>query len=721
MTNAGVLLGTASYMSPEQARGKTADKRADVWAFGVVLFEMLSGARLFEGETISDTLAAVLRADPDWTKLPEATPAVIRRLLVRCLQRDPHKRLPDIGAARLELQELLAGGAESASMPVAALPATRETGSPWMRSAPWLLAALLGLTAAFLGWRLAELGRRPVHVLRATIAPPPKSTFNLVVTAPAPPALSPDGTKVAFGTLDADGKTRLYVRRLDAPQASVLTGTEDAVYPFWAPDSRMLGFFSGGKLRTIDTTGGPPISLCNVEDDPKGGAWSGSGVIVFAASSAGPLQRVPATGGEPAALTKLDAKRGENSHRHPRFLPDGTHFLYVARMGDSQAAEGHPIVLGSLDGGAETVLLRSPSQAVYASGHLLFMRERTLMARRFDARHLQLTGEAFPVADGVRSLSFASATAVFSASDDGLLAFVAGGSDVQTTLRWLGRDGNPVGTLGEPGEYTDPAVSPDGSRVAVELRDDKTGRDIWVFDVARGIRSRFTFDAGNETYPVFSPDARTLYYASSKKGHSDLYRKALDGSAEEELLYASGSDKVPFAVSPDEKYVAYLDSTPETKSDIWVLPLSGERKPQLFLQTKFTDYPCAFSPDGKWLAYGSDESGKFQIYVTSFPKPGRKWQVSSEEGAYAQWSADGKEIVYHAVSGELVGVPVLPKPDGLEISAAHPLAKIQGPAVSIYKLWSAPGDMKKFLVNAPGQQANTSLDLVVNWPAALKR
>src|SRR5262249_16794555 len=343
------------------------------------------------------------------------------------LQRDPHKRLPDIGAARLEVQELLAGGAEAAS-PAAALPAAREERSAFARRLPWALAALFGLAAALLGWQLADLARRPARVLRASIAPPDKTTLNLVVITPAPPAVSPDGTKIAFGALDPDGKTRLYVRRLDAAQASVLSGTENAVYPFWAPDSRTLGFFSDEKLRRIDTTGGPPVPLCKA-DDPKGGAWSSSGVIVFASAASGPLSRVPASGGEPVVLTKLDPKRGESSHRHPRFLPDGKHFLYVARVAESYAAEGHPCVLASLDGGPEKVLLHSPSEAVYASGHLLFMREKTLMARPFDARHLEFSGEAFPVVDGVRLLSFASATGVFSASDEGLLAYMSGASD----------------------------------------------------------------------------------------------------------------------------------------------------------------------------------------------------------------------------------------------------------------------------------------------------
>jgi len=708
--DAGVLIGTASYMSPEQARGKSADRRADIWSFGVLLFEMLSSQRLFRGESISETLGAVLHVDPDWTKLPSTTPPALRRL---------KRRLPDIGSARLELQELIAGDTEDALL-IATSAAPRR--GALARLAPWALAAALAVTAGLLALRDRGSALRPPRVTRVSVAlPAAAAAFQLEPTLPAPPVVSPDGTKLVFGAVEAAGRWRLWVRRLDSPEASVLPGTEDAVSPFWSPDSRSIGFFADFKLKVMEVGGGPPFSICDAPDG-KGGTWSSAGVIVFAPTFDGPLSRIPAGGGEPVAVTKLDGKRGETSHRHPRFLPDGRHFLYVARMPNA-GVEGNAIVLASLAGGEEKLLLRSPAQAEYASGHILYVKERTLMARPFDAKRSAFTGDGFPIAEKVLVLSVTSGIAAFSSSND-VLAMLTGSGESAVKLQWIDRDGTARGTLGDPADYVGPRLSPDGSRMASIIRDPTYGQDLWIFDVARGAGTRFTFDPAIESSPAFSPDGKTLYYASNKRGHQDLYSRPLDGASDEVLLYESKLDKYPGFASPDGKALVYTEDSPQTKADIWILPLVGDRTPRPFLKTAFTEYPAAFSPDGKWLVYGSDESGKMHLYVTSFPRPGRKWQVSVEEGLFASWSADGKEILYHGSSAQLIAVPVREKDGGLELGAARPLFKLPAPpSFSPYNSveWTAAPDHGRFLVRVRGATPRALVDLVLNWPSGLER
>jgi len=385
--------------------------------------------------------------------------------------------------------------------------------------------------------------------------------------------------------------------------------------------------------------------------------------------------------------------------------------------------QGNAIVLASLDGGEERVLLRSPAQAEYAAGRILYLNDRTLMARPFDARRLAFSGDGVPIAEKVLLLSVTSGIAAFSASDD-VLAMLTGNAVTGVRLQWFDRDGTSRQALGDAADYVHPRLSRDGTRLAAVIRDPSFGQDVWTFDVGRGIGTRFTFDPAVESSPAFSADGKTLFYASNKRGHLDLYERALDGGSDEALLLASGADKYPALASPDGKALVYLEDAPDTKWDIWSLPLAGERTPQPFLKTPFNEYPAAFSPDGRWLVYGSDESGKTHLYVTSFPRPSRKWQVSTEEGSYASWSADGKEIVYHGVSGQLLAVAVTERDGGLEIGAARPLFKLQSsPSLSIFGAvdWGAAPDHKRFLVRTRDQTTVPLVDLVLHWPAALKR
>ena len=716
LTQEGTILGTFQYMAPEQLEGKEADVRTDIFAFGAVLYEMAAGKKAFSGASQASLIAAILEREPaPVSAIQPMTPPALDRVVKTCLAKDPEDRFQTAHDVKLQLQWIAEGGSQAGvAAPVAVRRRNRER--LWMSA-----AVLFALLAAAFGFLFLRNLREPPRVLRSSIAPPSGAAFWLDPGTPGPPALSPDGRKLTFSARGADGKVLLYVRSLDAVEAVALPGTDEALYPFWSPDSRSIGFFTGSKLKAVEAEGGPPVTLCSTDNDPKGGSWNRTGTIIFARGSATTLSRVPAGGGEPVEITHFDAKRGDDSHRHPRFLPDGKHFLYLARS-PRAATEGHAIVVASLDGGPEKVLLRSPAGVEYASGHLIFLRERMLMARPFDTGRLAFAGDAFPLAENVSLLSLAAAAGVFSASQNGILVYQTSLGSAGAKLAWQDRNGKPQGTLGEPADFVEVALSPDGKRAAATVRDPATGnRDIWVYDVSRNLGTRFTFDPANENSPAWSPDGQWIAYASSRKGHEDVYRKAVAGSSEEELLLESSSDKEPGVFSPDGRLLAYTDNAKDTKGDILLLPMDGQRKPQVFLRTQFNEYPAAFSPDGRWLVYGSDESGKFQLYVTSFPAPGRKWQVSREEGGYAYWSKDGKEIVYHGFSGTIWAVEVAERSDSLDLGAPKPLFKLSAPPKGTGAEIYPTSDHQRFLVLDHGQKPNALLNLVVNWTAAAKR
>jgi Tol biopolymer transport system component len=719
-THAGVILGTAAYMSPEQARGKAVDRRADIWAFGVVLYEMLVGGTLFGGETATDIIASVVKEQPDWEKLPEDTPRVLRSLLRRCLVKDPRQRLRDIGDARLELDLAQSGRSEepepAPSAAAAGTPTTR-----WRRIAPWAFAAVLAVGAVGLAALLAL--RRPPEapVVRFEVPAPEGGSFQLNPARPGPVRVSPDGTMLAFSAVVGTEGTRLLVRRLDEPEARVLPGTDGAQYPFWSPDSRHIAFFAEGKLKRVGASGGPPLTLCDAGDG-KGGSWGSQGVIVFAPSFDSTIRRIPETGGEPEPVTTFDEDRNDDSHRHPRFLPDGRHFLYVARHA-SGASEGQAIVVGSTDGMVPRELLRSPAAVEYAAGHLFFLRDQTLMGQAFDLDRRELSGEAFPIADPVTLVAAGTAHAVFSVSPGGVMAWQEGGGPgAGEKLVWRDREGAELETLGDPAPYLGVRLSPDGEHAIVSIADTQLGTtDLWVYDVKRGLRSRFTFDDAEDDSPAWSPDGDRVAFASNRRGQFDVYVKSLGGPGEEELLYESEEEAYPSEWHPDGSVLALWVRSRETSWDIWVLPLDGERTPGPFLETPFIEGGAAFSPDGRWLAYFSDESGRFEVYVRPFRGPGRQWQVSSEGGAWPHWTRGGREIVYHGLDGRVVAAPVEVRGDSLIIGAVEALFETRpaGPEV----LFDVTTDGRRFLNRelVAEQTDPRPLSVLVSWPAALER
>jgi eukaryotic-like serine/threonine-protein kinase len=730
-TQTGVLLGTAAYMSPEQAKAKPVDRRADIWAFGCVLYEMLTGKKAFPGDAVTEILAAVLKNEPDWSLLPSATPMRVRVLLQRCLQKDPKQRLRDIGDARISLDEVLAGAPEAATGIVAA-------------ARPWWLWAVSGV-AGFLALGMAlfaflyfhrELPASPIT--RFEIPVPEKTSVEPFV------AVSPDGSKLAFIGTGAGG-TRLWVRSLETMEARPLDGTEGMTgWPIWSPDSRFIAFSASGKLKKIESTGSPPVTLC---DAPAGGGgvWTSKDMIVFG-SNAG-IQEVSASGGSPSSVTTGGASI------NPSLLPDGRHFIYWR---GSPGGSGIGIYVGSLDGKSPEAspkkLLPDVSPVVaYAPssdpsvGYLLFVRgattagaSGTLMAQPFDTRRLELTGEAVPIAERVSNLSF-------SASASGVLIYVAGSSTnpentqggIQGQLAWFDRSGRVLGTFGDPGLYRTVALSPNGKRVAFDRPIDPrnpTQRNIWLYDFERGVSTRFTFDSGWDSDPVWSSDGGRIAFSSERGEGFNLYQKVSNLTGEDELLFKASGAKLPSSWSPDGRFLLFFRPTPPTH--VWLLPLGGtaaDRKPISFSDSPFNIAAAHFSPDGRWIAYSSDESGRNEIYVRPFdvssvtdtsavtvvPETG-KWQVSIDGGTNPHWSRDGKEIFFlSSVGGMMMSVPV--NTSGT-FQAGVPKALFKVPAGVLFYDVSADG--KRFLMAAPsGASASTQppFTVVLNWEALLKK
>ena len=703
-TAAGVILGTAAYMSPEQARGKKVDRRADIWAYGVVVWEMLTGHKLFEGETVSDVLAAVLTREVDLEALPIATPVSIKRMLARCLARDPKNRLQWIGDARLDLKDE-AGEEYSPGEAVGA--ATRG------RLLPWLAAAVLAVVAVA-ATVVAVRNPAPVErTFRFSISPPEGSLYHLDGLGPGPVTLSPDGGRIVFSVRNQDDAVRLCVRRLDAIEIECLDGTEGAQYPFWSPDGKEIGFFTRitSDLNVIPADGGVARTLAPSRNG-KGGSWNRDGVVVYTPDSNTPLFAVPAAGGEPRQLTMLDEERGDNSHRHPFFLPDGRRFLYLARS--VRGSDANAVMVGSLDGDPDIEILKSPAAAIYVAGHMLYLRGTNLMARAFDAERLAFTGDERELADDLMTVTGA-ARGVFSATDE-LLIFQRGQAETSSELVWLDRKGNRLGALGDIASYFSLTISPDGTRVAVPITDERTGtHDLWIYDVARDLRSRITFNDGEDMVPVWSPDGRQLYFASNREGPLNVYRLRLEESEEPEFVY--GDERTTFAssVSPDGKRLLLVVQGQTTANDLLILDLEKGGEPDMFRATRFDEEHAVFSPDGRWIAYSSNESGRPEIYVAASSGHGRHQQLSTGGGIWPKWIGATSEVVYQDADGRFVSVPVRTRESGIEIGA--PTILFDGfSGTRLYQIYDVAPDGSRILYRAFfEEELPDPPTVVVNW------
>jgi len=710
-TEVGVILGTASYMAPEQAAGRVVDKRADIWSFGVVLWEMLTGKRLFQAEDVTHTLADVLRAPISFDALPAGTPAVVTDLLKRCLDRDVKTRLRDIGEARVAIQRCLANPAPpvAESVPLSA---------PLPSRLGWVLggiAALFAMAAAGLGYIHFRETPPAEHPLRYTIEAPQGGDVQTAT-------LSPDGRYVVMSAA-VNGKRQLWLRQLDALQAQPMPTTDEAAYPFWSPDSRYIGFFAQGKLKKIAASGGPAQSLCDAPTG-RGGTWNRDDVIVFSPTNgASGLQRVPAAGGVPADVT-----RRKDQYRYPVFLPDGRHFLYTARVG-GLAAETNGIYLGSLDAQESIRILPDLSQAEFVrspsgGGYILFVRRNNLMAQPFDAASGRTSGDVFPVAEGV-SVSPNDA-AVISASETGLLLYGNRGERSGNQLSWFDRAGKILGTASVPGNVLTPAISPDERSIAFK-RDD----DIWLRDVARGTDIRFT-TRGPAAAPFWSPRGDRIAFEYAL-GAANLYQKVVGGSGEDEVLLVSANSKSTHQWSRDGRFVVYSEVDPKTKRDLWVLPLEGDRKPIPFLRTEFNELLGQLSPDSKWMAYTSDETGTREVYVRPFPPADGKWRISTTGGAMPRWRGDGKELYYADADGKMTAVAVKAVPASVtakpSFEPSAPVALFESHMIAaevtdVVFQYDVTADGKRFLiVTSASLDVATSppLTVDVNWLARLKK
>ena len=716
-TQAGVILGTAAYMAPEQARGAAVDKRADIWAYGVVLYEMLTGKPPFAGETVSDTLAAVLRSEPQW----DVIPTEIRRLVRRCLEKDPKRRLRDIGEARVAIEDVLAGLPEA--QPASAARAGRF--SKHVRFAPWLLAAALLLTTLVISGVHFRETPPAERVVRATIALPAKAQVLSFV-------LSPDGRYLTLAAR-VDGTQRLWLRPLDALDPQPLPGTEEGQYPFWSPDSRYIGFFAQGKLKKIAVTGGAVQTLCDAPDG-RGGAWNQQGVIVFAPSlvSAG-LQRVPAVGGAPSPVTRAES----GAHRFPIFLPDGHRVLYLAN--GSKTADQQGIFVASLDSKESRQVLADVSNAFYAPpvagsrlAHILFVRNGALMAQPVHPATLQLAGEASPVVDGVGSGPHVGFFR-FSGSSDDSLTVQAATTLPSSQLTWFDRNGRQAGVVGQPGYISSFSISPDGKKVAstrFSSSDRFVGSDIWLQDVERGAESRFTLKGVNFA-PVWSPDGSSIAYSrganASGAVQSEVYQKHTNGTGQEELLAHADTRLTPVSWSRDGRFVILAGNF-----DLLVLPLEGDRKPEPFVASEFQETQGQLSPGGKWMAYTSNETGRFEVYVEPFPRgagAAGKWPVSTAGGEEPRWRPNGQELFYLDPGGRLIAVPVQNRGPGFAMGAPQVLFDTRlsredrrlGFTSPIILSYDVAPDGKRFLVRTIREQGvEAPLVLVTNWQALLK-
>ena len=719
-TREGVILGTAAYMSPEQARGKPVDRRADIWAFGCLLYEMLTGTQAFGGDTVTDVIAAVVTREPDWSALPAGATPRTREVLRRCMEKDPRRRYRDIGDVRFELEE--SSRADERPAPAAAAAAAPARATAQRGVVPWAVAALAILAATGFGIAYRQATTMRPHSFRAHLLPPAKTSFNFDA-ATGGPVLSPAGDRVVFSATDASGRKLLWVRPLDSLTAQPLDGTDDASFPFWSPDGRFVAYFAGAKLKKIDTRGGPPQSVCAAPAG-RGGSWSSSGVIVFAADVQEGLHQVQAAGGAAVPLTEVDADRQQTSHRWPHFLPDGRRFLYFAGNPFATAQDTNGIYVGSLDGKEKRFLAAADSNALYAPpGYLLFLRDRSLMAQPFDAESIRATGDAFPIAEEVanpQSYRLGS----FSASTDGTLVYQSGEHGRQQPT-WLDAAGNEQGAEGEFALVFTLRLSPDGKHLAQGIQDLQTKNlDIWLRDLARGVKTRFTFDPAIEYHPVWSPDGSRIAYSSNRKLHFDLYVKSAAGAGEPELLFASDADKFVTDWSPDGRTLAFMSSDSKTKTavDIWTLAMDGSGKASAFIQTPFSEGHAAFSPDGRWIAYQSAESGKLEIYITTFPTPAGKWQVSQGGGMEPRWRRDGARLYFRTADGTLMEAAVGAKGAALEVGTPRAVSKLRlaevAPRLSGYDVSPRDG---RLLVLRPETVESTPLTLVTRWTDSIRQ
>ena len=711
LTQQGMVVGTFQYMAPEVLQGQPADARSDIFSFGCVLYEMITGRRAFDGKSQLSVLAAILDKEPEsLTALAPSSPPALDYIVKSCLQKNPDDRFQTAHDIKLQLKWIAeAKPGSSTAIPVVASQ-TRKSSLPWIAAV--VAAAVL---AALAGYFLHPRAQTPI--IRASIAGPEKAPLRLTGDFAGPPVLSPDGTMLAFTATASDGASALWVRPVDKLDAHILAGTHDAKFPFWSADSRNLAFFAEGKLKTVDLSGGLPASVC---DSPqgRGGTWGPDGTILFTSDTQLPIFRVNAAGGTPVPVTHIDSKV-HTSHRWPFFLPDGKHFLYLAVTHDLSHPQNNGVYFASLDGKENVLVFRSLANAIYANGYLLFGRGPQLMAQAFDPSTGRLSGDPQVLANDIAN-DLSTWHVDVSASNSGLLVMGNGGNE-DWQLVWADLDGKATDVLaGNLGNLNSARISPQQDRVALNI--DAGASDIWVYDIARKIRTRLTFGPVQNTNPVWSPDGNWIAYGSARNGRNQIFRKRSDGSGGEELLAEDETALFPTDWSRDGKYLIYSrGGILANGEEVWALPLEGTHKP--FVVVPHSDNAFAtygmLSPDGRYLAYTSSESGQMQVYVIPFLKGQGKWQVSRDSGSLPQWSHDGKTLYYFSSNNSFVTVPITESNESLQIGSPQ----VHGSVLVTFQqfFYDLSLDGKRILLNSISDKGEQSMSIIANWPAALKK
>lgn len=700
----GVILGTAAYMSPEQARGRTVDKRTDIWAFGCVLYEMLTGQQAFAGEDVTDVIARIVRGEPKWSALPPNTPAKIRQLLKRCLTKDPGRRLRDIGDGKIEIEE--AGKTESEQEQRKRAP----IGLAWLIAAAMALIAAVAVATVLRGPN-SQSEIRNSQSMRFSISPPKGWRFLEAPTAQEI-AISPDSKRLAFTVESEGGDYHYAIRVIDSLEAELVPGA-GGTGPFWSPDSRYLGFFAGGKLKQIELSSGVVKVICDAPD-PLWGTWGRDGTIILNIGGEG-LSRVPATGGKREPLTALNPDRGEIGHVYPQFLDDRRFLYSVFRPPDEM-----PIHIGTLGSKDIKQISSSDSGVQYAAGHLFFIRAGKLMAQRLDERNLELTGEPVRLVEPVWVNPIANYPGYGVSSE--LIAF-GSGTVPETQLVWVDRTGKEVGAIGTPDRYITVSLSPRQTHAAVTRFDPQSRSfDIWTIDLKSGSPSRFTFEPIFEGSPVWSPGGDSIAF---RELTGAIKKRAANGGTQAEtILKTTGNGWVTLSSwSKDGQQLAYTINT-GAGIDVVLLPLSGEKKPVPLLHESHDEANAQISPDSKWMAYESNESGKPEIYVVSFPKPDGKWQISGNGGTKPKWRPDGKELFFLSPSSQLMAVDVNGEGSTFQKGVPKPLFKLPGPRNISSWLgynYDVAQNGQRFLFNKILDTSEPpSITVISNWQALLK-
>ena len=711
LTQKGMIVGTFQYMAPEVLQGVEADARSDIFSLGCVLYEMATGKHAFEGKTQISVLAAILEKDPEPISTAQPlTPPALEMVVRSCLEKDPDERLQTAHDVKLQLNWTSQVGVVP---PAPKVVAKNKTWPAWMVAGLALVLAIAGFT---------QFLRRPsLQVVHATILPPEKTAFFPLGDVGGPAVISPDGEKVAFVAKGPDGPQALWVRPLGSATAQRLEGTDGAYFPFWSADSRFLGYFGSGKVNKIAATGGPITGLADAPNG-RGGSWSKDDVIIYAPDFNSALMRVSAHGGTPQPATTMDLKR-HTTHRWPWFLPDGKHFLYLATNHSGGVREQNGIYFASLDGKENRLLLASDSGGEYAGGYLLFHAQTSVMAQPFDSRSGTLSGDVLPVVDRVQ-YDGTVWHALFSASAANQLIYHVGGANSGSQLAWFDRSGKQLGLVGERGEYMDPRISPDGSKIAVAFG--SPSEDIWVFDSTRQSKTRLTFDPPTKFQPSWSPDGQMIAYsaqgAAGALGDSTLYVIPANGGGKARPVGNERGITYTYpSWTPDGKTILFIDIAAPTGNSIEAQPLDGG-KPTVLVspanpQSNITHF--RLSPNGRWIAYTSTESGASQVYVTSASGQGGKWQISVNDGDSPAWRGDGKELYFLDAKDNLISVEVSEKDNDFSVGQLRTLFRQNASANGV--AFDATRDGKRFLIHLGNEEAAAPLNVILNWTPTGRR